>query len=236
MSINRNDLIITFSDRVDTITIRGWSSGKLGITLDETLAAPPSPTFTFTGDYTKKLNSSDPTKYVFDPYSNYASDGAQAGAADILSGSLDGDSLQGLAGNDGLDGLAGDDALDGGEGDDLMFGGGGADTMVGGAGRDFIYGSGIGAIYAPLSCSDPRNHGRVAQMQPNCDCEHVYLIPGGAPVIRNRQRRYFELRKLNFGKSVSNLETRRAGALREDSASIEKRESMLSIAQQEGRP
>lgn len=152
---NRNDLIISFSDRVDTITVRGWSDGKLGVTLDETLAEPPAPVNTFSGDYTKKLDSSDPTKYVFDPYSNYASDGAQADAADIFSGSWDGDSLQGLAGNDGLDGLAGNDAIDGGEGHDLMFGGRGADTMVGGAGRDFIYGSGIGAIYTPLKTSDP---------------------------------------------------------------------------------
>ncbi len=145
------DLVISKGSSLDRITIRNWQSGggnQLGITLDDSAASHPEPTRTFTGDYTKKVGD-DGVSYVFDSDGNYASDGPQAGAADVLNGSSGKDAIYGLAGNDGIAGFADDDLIDGGAGDDLLLGGGGADTINGGDGNDEILGSADGAISSP---------------------------------------------------------------------------------------
>ena len=67
------------------------------------------------------------------------------GAANVLTGTPDSDTIRGgggadtlygLAGRDLLYGEAGNDTLDGGDGNDLLDGGSSADTMRGGAGND----------------------------------------------------------------------------------------------------
>ena len=143
------DLIVRKAGDLDQVLIRGWGPNKnLGITLDETRPNAGAE-HTFSGDYGKQVNPSDPTRYVFDAFGNYASDGVQAIGDDVLYGTLAVDVLRGLMGNDALDGSSGDDLVEGGDGDDLLFGGLGADNLIGGAGRDFIYGSGIGALTFP---------------------------------------------------------------------------------------
>ena len=114
-----------------------------GITLQEAAAEP---TRTFVGDFTKKTEPGDPTRYVRDADGNYASDGAHANTEDVITGSSDADSMQGMGGNDALAGMRGDDFIDGGDGDDLLLGGLGADTLNGGAGSDYIYGAGTGGL------------------------------------------------------------------------------------------
>jgi Ca2+-binding RTX toxin-like protein len=148
----RDDLIISFSDRTDTITIRNWSAGQLGINLAGTVA-PPVTSSTLTGDFIKKLNPADPTRYLFSG-GNYVADGVDANANDVITGSGADETLQGNGGHDALAGLGGADLIDGGEGNDLLLGGSGADTLNGGAGIDFIFGSGAGGLNYLVHPSD----------------------------------------------------------------------------------
>jgi hypothetical protein len=147
------NLILSKSGSLNQITIRGWTAGQLGITLDESPAAVAPATNTYTGDYTKKVVPATPTVYDFTD-ANYTKDGAQANAQDLLTGTDSADELKGLGGNDGLSGGGGDDLIDGGDGDDLLFGGAGRDTINGGAGVDFIYGAGVGNLTYPLQTTD----------------------------------------------------------------------------------
>ncbi len=64
---------------------------------------------------------------------------------DLLYGDSGDDKLFGDAGNDRLSGGTGDDGLSGGDGDDVLHGGAGIDELVGGAGADtFIFNVGDG--------------------------------------------------------------------------------------------
>ncbi len=74
------------------------------------------------------------------------------GAAELLRGTVEDDTISAAGGADTVLGLAGDDVLLGGGGDDVMegaagrdalFGGAGDDTLRGGAGDDAVYG-GVG--------------------------------------------------------------------------------------------
>ncbi len=164
-STGRNDLYISFSDRPDVITLRNWRSDKsVGITLSGTSGAVAPPAGTFVGDFIKRKDPGDPTVYLFGADGNYVSDGAQPGAADLITGSVQDDLIQGLAGNDALLGLTGDDWIEAGDGSDVLMGGLGRDTLIGGAGQDFIYGSSNGSVYYPGSTSyvpDPPDYATV---------------------------------------------------------------------------
>lgn len=59
-----------------------------------------------------------------------------SGAAETLTGTVEGDNLFGFGGNDVLNGLAGDDCLTGGDGNDRLNGGEGRDTIEGNNGND----------------------------------------------------------------------------------------------------
>ena len=64
---------------------------------------------------------------------------------DVLSGTIDIDTIDGLAGNDVIAGLDGADGLTGGPGNNIIVGGRGDDTMVGGDDNDiFIWNNGDG--------------------------------------------------------------------------------------------
>ncbi|MGL6351562.1 MAG: calcium-binding protein, partial [Aeromonas sp.] len=139
------NLVIERSASKDQIVVRNWQSGQLGITLSNTPANAPA-TGVISGDYKKKINPSDPTRYLFDARGNYQNDGAQAGAADMLRGTGGADTIKGLAGNDALSGLAGDDTLEGGVGDDVLSGGAGRDILRGGDGADYLQGSAPGNV------------------------------------------------------------------------------------------
>ncbi|MBE7418530.1 MAG: hypothetical protein HS128_12435 [Ideonella sp.] len=102
----RKDLYIEFANRADTITIRNWSPGALGITLDDSIA-PLVPNYVDTGD-------AQPNRLTafHDP------DGA---------GPLEGEyvrdvSLAGGQGDDTVLGYIGNDILQGGAGSDIVLG------------------------------------------------------------------------------------------------------------------
>ena len=151
---SRNDLYIGFSDRTDTLVLRNWADGQLGISLGTTVTTP-STTNTFVGDFNKKLEPNSSTDYLIGSDGNYVYDGVLANATDVIVGGATADKIQGLGGNDALAGLAGDDSIDGGDGDDLLLGGLGVDTLNGGAGKDFIYGSGYGGLIHPGATTTP---------------------------------------------------------------------------------
>jgi Ca2+-binding RTX toxin-like protein len=129
------DLVIGRAGSSDTVTVRNWLPGQLGINLSSTPVnvPPPNP---FTGDFGKML-AGDGITYLFDAHGNYLPDGAQPIAArpDDITGTALGDTINGGDGNDALSGLDGDDTINGGNNDDLIMGGFGRDTLNGGAGR-----------------------------------------------------------------------------------------------------
>lgn len=148
---SRRDLHIRLSGRNDVIAIQNWTDNALGITLGTTPAPVPSPAVTYAGDFAKKLTG---TTYAY-VGGNYVANGAQANAADVITGSASADQMSGLGGNDALAGMAGDDRIDGGPGNDLLLGGAGSDTILGGDGMDFIHAAGAGGLTYPLSTTTP---------------------------------------------------------------------------------
>lgn len=142
-------LILSKEGEANRIIVNNWSEAKnLNINLTGTM--PTAPTATHTGDYKKKINEGG-TSYLFDEAGNYAQDGAEANALDLISGTSQSDAIYGLGGDDALSGGDGDDYINGGEGGDVLQGGLGADTLIGGAGHDFIYGSSDMAIPKPTN-------------------------------------------------------------------------------------
>jgi trimeric autotransporter adhesin len=135
---------ITLSDGSVIELGEGFDPTGFGITLQEAAAETTS---TFEGEYIKRIGQ-DGVTYQFEG-GRYASDGAQAGAADLINGSANADSISGGGGNDGLAGRAGNDVIDGGDGADVLMGGMGADTLRGGDGDDVIFGSDSGGFVLP---------------------------------------------------------------------------------------
>jgi Ca2+-binding RTX toxin-like protein len=143
----QSDLIISFSDRTDTIRIENWSPQRgVGITLSDAEQPAPANT-TLVGDFIKATDE-DGVGYLRDGV-NYVNAGSQSGAADLITGGGAAETLLGLGGNDALLGRGGDDLIDGGDGNDVLMGGLGRDTIEGGAGTDLIYGSSNGEVTYP---------------------------------------------------------------------------------------
>ena len=86
-------LILRKDGSLNQITVRGWQSGQLGITLDETVTAPVT-TNSYAGDFIKNTNVAG-TAYTTSN-GNYESAGAQANANDAITGSTAADSMLGL--------------------------------------------------------------------------------------------------------------------------------------------
>lgn len=133
----RSDLLIAFAGRGDTLTVRNWQPGNLGITLTAEVTAPAT-SAQYTGDRVKLTNANG-TQYLLNGL-NYQLGSEQQDAQDVITGSDADERILGLGGADGLSGGKGDDSIEGGEGGDLIYGGQGADTLLGGAGNDFIFG------------------------------------------------------------------------------------------------
>jgi Ca2+-binding RTX toxin-like protein len=127
------------------ITVKDWTSGQLSITLSDLPASSPVTPTSFIGDFVKKKNS-DGTRYVLGEDGQYAPDGAQANAPDLITGTSSGDLIQGMGGDDALLGGDGADVVEGGAGNDVLMGGLGADTLKGGSDADLIYGSSSGEL------------------------------------------------------------------------------------------
>lgn len=147
----RRDLVVAFG-REDGVIIRGWSTDRaLGIDLQDAPAPPKPADATFSGDFKRRLDPSG-TRYLV-VEGRYVADGALPGAADLLSGTFDRDSIDGHGGNDGINAGDGDDAVAGGAGNDLIAGGAGADVIDGGEGDDIIFAAGTVGFRLPTDPS-----------------------------------------------------------------------------------
>ncbi len=130
------DLIVSFSDRPDTITIRNWSAERhLGITLQQP-QAPTPPATTFEGDFVKEVIGDGNLRYrIVD--GNFVRTGQSLpGGQDVYTGTSASERILGMGGDDALFGNGGEDWIDGEDGNDVLFGGSGRDRILGGAGDD----------------------------------------------------------------------------------------------------
>jgi Ca2+-binding RTX toxin-like protein len=169
-------------DNANSITVRNWTNGQLGINLDETKEDSQSDIKTFNGDQRALLRgieidqgtvSADSSSYNTYKWSavTWGADGtlqggkAEANFNDVIYGSSGIDKINGLGGNDALDGQGGNDQIDGGLGDDLIGGGAGSDLIHGGAGDDFIFGATGLNVYQRYRPNDQ------------------WTPPGGAPIV-----------------------------------------------------
>ncbi|WP_439588563.1 calcium-binding protein, partial [Hydrogenophaga sp.] len=159
--IDETILLITAKSGQDSITIKSWSDGDLGLVLGDDVGEPETPKYNalYLGDQRAlrlgievqqgEVPPQDPNygRYRWGETS-WLADGtlqggmAQADFADVISAAWRTDAVQmfGLGGNDALTGGSGDDRIEGGDGDDLISGGEGADHILGGAGSDVILG------------------------------------------------------------------------------------------------
>ncbi len=137
-----------------TVTVRNWSNGQLGITLQDSAVPAPAPSTVNTGGFIKAFN---PETGRYDIVGgNYVSAGADPLSQDLLLGDSSANELRGGGGNDALLGNPGDDVLYGDEGADMLLGGNGADRLFGGAGDDHIHGSGsFPGFAAPTHVTTP---------------------------------------------------------------------------------
>ncbi|MGQ0595642.1 calcium-binding protein [Aquabacterium sp.] len=135
----------------NSITIRDWTNGQLGINLNDTQEAPVPAAAKFIGDQRALRYGIERDQPSGKTYGDYAwsssvwtaggqltNSVAEKNFNDVIYGSAGKDDMQGLGGNDALSGGADNDLIDGGEGDDLLGGGAGSDTIKGGAGNDAI--------------------------------------------------------------------------------------------------
>lgn len=127
-------LVIDVIDTQDTIRVRDWALGDLGITLGGQVPAASGSLMTNEDDL-------------------FGSNGNNAGN----------DTVSGLGGNDGLEGGAGNDYLDGGAGNDLILGGTGDDVLLGGDGNDYIYDGYEQADFHPLDTTPDPDTGKSQQ-------------------------------------------------------------------------
>jgi Ca2+-binding RTX toxin-like protein len=176
-----NDLILTFTDGEDSITLKHFDfdaartgQGSHGLRLIDPLPAAPSPVRTFLGDtedWDSDGNATNGVQTQNDGFGNArradGQDGRpqteQANRADVFFGSPGGEieQFKTAGGNDriygdGPDGIdyttGGIDLIDAGEGRDIVEAGGGNDRIEGGEGGDILGGNaGNDLIYADTS-------------------------------------------------------------------------------------
>ena len=113
----------------DTVTLRDWSPGDLGIVLDGA-PIPPEPNLVIGSDASETGATLEGTEGDDAIYG--------LGGDDDLNGGLGNDQLYGGNGSDWLSATPGDDLLDGGPGDDVLISGIDQDILLGGSGTDFL--------------------------------------------------------------------------------------------------
>jgi len=139
-------LVVLKEGTANRILVNDWSTAKsLGLSLQG--SAPAAPAATLVGDFKKAVSG---TTYVM-ANGNYVSDGLEANALDLISGTAGNDVIDGRGGSDALSGMNGDDHVLGGDGGDILQGGLGRDTLAGGEGDDAIYGSSDAPITKPTN-------------------------------------------------------------------------------------
>jgi VCBS repeat-containing protein len=117
-------------DTKNTIYVKDWQDGQLGISLTGQEEDPQKP-----ASSPISVTSRADNNYVDFIFGDSA-DGEQGN--DILKGTDSQSVLAGGVGNDILDGRGGDDWLEGGEGNDIILTGKGKDVAYGGGGNDVI--------------------------------------------------------------------------------------------------
>lgn len=138
-------LIISYGSG-DTIVIRNFKSGDLGLVLGEYTDSTSTPTNApnfITGD--QKPTEIDPLSYEYDSWGNVLvqPDSSEPNRADTLYDTSGNDSISGLGGNDTIYSThGGDDTLSGDNGDDYIYGGSAQNLVIGGAGSDILSGGG----------------------------------------------------------------------------------------------
>ncbi|KRC08578.1 hypothetical protein ASE11_22700 [Hydrogenophaga sp. Root209] len=144
----------------DSITLKSWNDGELGLVLGEEVQEhePPVPATLYLGDQRAlemgievrqdEIDAAHPFYgYYAWSLTSWLPDGTLQGGvqeedfADVISASMQNEGVRmlGFGGNDALTGGRGDDYIDGGDGGDLLSGGEGSDHIVGGAGNDMIF-------------------------------------------------------------------------------------------------
>lgn len=131
----------------DTITIKNFKSGDLGIVLSDYAdptdhnSTPSDASNIITGD--KTPTKSDPAEYEYDEWGNVRvqPNSSEPNRADTLYDTSGNDSINGLGGSDTINGShGGDDTLNGGTGSDILNGGDGNDSLNGGSDSDILSG------------------------------------------------------------------------------------------------
>ena len=158
--VTDTQLLITPKAGGDSITVKSWKPGDLGLVLGEEAEeqAEPAPPTLYFGDQRaprlgieirkEDIDASHPAYGFYDwsavtwqPTGALLGGIAEIDFADVISAAYQSGEVKmfGFGGNDALTGGSGADYLDGGAGDDLISGGAGKDYILGGAGVDLIY-------------------------------------------------------------------------------------------------
>lgn len=153
----------------DSLTIRNWAPGQLGILLgagqapgyNEISGTEQADTLSGTSGNDRILglggnDSLNATQGGDDRLEGGSGNDSLAGGsgADRLIGGEGDDGIVGGAGNDWLEGGPGQDTLDPGAGHDVVLGGAGREIINGGAGNDFISGGDLTDIQAAIRRGD----------------------------------------------------------------------------------
>ncbi|KWT65078.1 MULTISPECIES: calcium-binding protein [unclassified Variovorax] len=150
-------LTVQRDSSLNSIRIRGWQPGNLGLTMDDEEEEQPAGVQAYLGDQRALIRGVEidldilPGDARYNTYkwdaASWATDGTLVGGVveenfdDVISGGTGVDNISGLGGNDALSGGDGNDQIEGGIGDDLIGGGAGVDTIHGGSGNDYIFGA-----------------------------------------------------------------------------------------------
>ena len=132
-----NDLVITFSNSTDRVTVRNqFKEGTNWSTKDTTFYSRVE-IFTFADGIERTIDD-----LLQESLKGTDADDVINGfdTADTINAGLGDDNVDGQSGNDVIHGNGGNDTLKGGAGDDQLFGDEGNDTLEGGTGKDTLDG------------------------------------------------------------------------------------------------
>ena len=172
-----NDLVLTFADTSDRVTVSGYFIGDGA------------------GDYRLDLiRFADGSSW--DVAAIKAMVLQPTNGNDVLQGYASDDVIAGGAGNDTIHGNAGDDVLHGEAGNDVLHGGGGQDTLVGGDGDDRLNGEAGDDVLHGGAGNDLLNGGAGSDT-------YLFNIGDGQDVISNYDVSAGRVDVLQFGDAIS---------------------------------
>ena len=185
------DLIISYRDTDDTMTVTGFFAPKLSGQAGGVRIQFADRTILTSWEIQNEVYMARPgTNQIgsdgWDTLTGSWGDDSLAGRGgdDHLDGYEGNDTLQGEDGNDQLMGSYGNDLLDGGTGDDRLDGGMGNDVLIGGAGRDDLFG-GDGDDILDAGAGDAHLNGGMGNniILFGRSAGHYFVIPPMAPSL-----------------------------------------------------